>query len=355
MVLSTKMTRRSFAAGVAGVAGAAVLALGGPARAETIELKVSHYLPPSHTIQKELGRWADDLMQKSNGRLKLTIFPAGQMGPLPRQFDLARTGVADISFFLHGALPGRFPVTEVAQLPYVFDRRTDKGLAAMLVSEASAVMTSLADRLAKEHEGTRILFVIASPTVSVYLHKPTVRDPKGLAGMRIRHNGPITSAMVSAWGASPVAMPPSEVADALDKGTLDGMMFNFEAAQAFQLARSLKSVTVLNATAATFGLVMNEQKYRSLPEDLRKLIDDTTGVAAARRIGKVYDDAEAAGRAYVAGAGVDIVDPSPAEADAFRTPTSGIADKVIGAAGGRAAEMKAFRDELVARVAAGAP
>ena len=354
MVLSRKMTRRSLAT-VAASALAASFTLVGQASAETIELKVSHYLPPSHTIQKELTRWADELGRKSGGRLELTVFPAGQMGPLPRQFDLARTGVADISFFLHGALPGRFPVTEVAQLPYVFDRKTDKGLAAMSVSEASAVMTSLSDRLAKEHEGTRILYVITSPTVGIYLHKPAVRDPKGLAGMRIRHNGPVTSAMVSAWGASPVAMPPSEVADALDKGTLDGMMFNFEAAQAFQLARSLKSVTVLNATAATFGLVMNEQKYRSLPEDLRKLIDDTTGVAAARRVGKVYDDAEAAGRAYVAGAGVEIIDPTAAEAEAFRAPTLAISDKIFAGAGAKGAELKAFRDELVARVAAGAP
>lgn len=353
MVLSRKMTRRTLATMAAG-ALAASFNLTGPAAAETIELKVSHYLPPSHTIQKELIRWADEVAAKSGGRLKLTVFPAGQMGPLPRQFDLARTGVADVAFFLHGALPGRFPLTEVAQLPYVFDHATDKGTRAMSVSEASVVMTELSGRLAKEHEGTRILYVVTSPTVGVYLHKPAVRDPKGLAGMRIRHNGPVTSAMVSAWGASPVAMPPSEVADALDKGTLDGMMFNFEAAQAFQLARSLKSVTVLNATAATFGLVMNEQKYRSLPEDLRKVIDDTTGVAAARRVGKVYDDAETAGRAYVSGAGVEIVDPTAAEAEAFRTPTLGVADKVFAAAGAKGAELKAFRDELVARVAAGA-
>lgn len=335
--------------------GALALMATGVAEAQTIELKVSHYLPPTHTIQKELTRWADDLAAKSGGRLKLTVFPSSQMGPLPRQFDLARTGVADMAFFLHGALPGRFALTEVAQLPYAFDRKTDGGPRAMSVADASAVLTSLADDLAKEHEGTRILYLLASPTVGLYMHKPPVREPKGLAGLRVRHNGPITSAMVSAWGASPVAMPPSDVADALDKGTLDGMMFNFEAAQAFQLAASLKSVTVLNATAASFALVMNEQKYRSLPDDLRKLIDDTTGVAAARRVGKAYDEAEAAGRAYVAGAGVAIVDPTPAEAEAFRAAAAPVTEKFIAASGPKAEALKAFRDRLAARVATGAP
>lgn len=352
MALSGTITRRSL--GLA-LGGALALAASGVARAETFELKVSHYLPPSHTIQKELTRWAEDLAQKSGGRLKLTLFPSGQMGPLPRQFDLARTGVADIAFFLHGALPGRFPLTEVAQLPYAFDRPKDGRPQAMSVSEASAVLTSLDASLAKEHEGTRILYLLASPTVGLYMHKPPVREPKQLAGMRIRHNGPITSAMVSAWGGSPVAMPPSEVADALDKGTLDGMMFNFEAAQAFQLAASLKSVTVINATAATFALVMNEQTYRSLPADLRKLIDETTGVAAARRVGKAYDEAEAAGRAYVAGAGVEIVDPTPAEAEAFRTGAAPVTEKIVAASKAKADELAAFRGRLAAAVAAGAP
>ena len=92
-----------------------------PAFAQTIELKVSHYLPPNHTVNVELLRWAADLEKKSNGRLKLSVFSSGQMGPITRQYDLARTGVADIAFFLHGATPGRFPMTELTQLPYAFN------------------------------------------------------------------------------------------------------------------------------------------------------------------------------------------------------------------------------------------
>ena len=88
--------------------------------AQSIELKVTHYLPPNHTINQELMRWADELGVKSNGRLKISVFPSGQMGPITRQFDLARTGVADAAFFLHGAVPGRFALTELLQLPYVF-------------------------------------------------------------------------------------------------------------------------------------------------------------------------------------------------------------------------------------------
>ena len=73
--------------------------------AQEVELKASLFTPPSNPLVKGMQKWADELKQKSNGRLVIKIFPASQMGPAPRQFDLARTGVADISVFLHGLTP----------------------------------------------------------------------------------------------------------------------------------------------------------------------------------------------------------------------------------------------------------
>jgi TRAP-type transport system periplasmic protein len=349
------MMFRRILASIRHVSAVAALLVAPAAWAETIELKVSHYLPPAHTIHKELTRWAEELGQKSGGRLKLTVFPSGQMGPLPRQFDLARTGVADITYFLHGALPGRFPTTEVAHLPYAFNRTTGDTSKALSIADASAIITSLSPLLEKEHEGTRILYVLASPTVGLHLGKKTVHMPNELAGLRIRHNGYITSAMITAWGGSPVAMPPSELADALDKGTLDGMMFNFEAALAFQTAKSLKSVTKLDAATATFALVMNKARYDSLPEDLRRLIDETTGVEAARRVGVLFDGAEAAGRQYLETNGVTIIEPKKAEAAAFEDLAKPLADTLINASGDKGVTVKAFREQLKAKVGKGAP
>lgn len=323
-------------------------------RAETIKLTVSHYLPPAHTIHKELTRWAEELERKSEGRLRVNVFPSGQMGPPPRQFDLARTGVADVAFFIHGALPGRFPVTEAAQLPYAFNRRVDGESRALSIADASAIITDLAPLLEKEHEGTRILYALASPTIGLYMRKATVRKPTDLAGLRLRHNGPITSAMIAAWGGSPVALPPSDLADAMDKGVLDGMVFNFEAAHAFQMAKSLQSVTALKASAATFALVMNRAKYDSLPADLRRLIDETTGVQAAHRVGALYDEAEAAGRRYLVENKVTIVDPSKEEAAAFESLAAPLADKLAGGSADRTA-VREFQAQLKARVGKGMP
>lgn len=327
---------------------AATLALVTPASAqETIELKVSHYLPPQHTINKELLRWAAELGEKSRGRLKVSVFPAGQMGPIQRQFDLARTGVCDLSFILHGALPGRFALTELAQLPYVFMSDAGRNLNS---ADASALLTSLSGRLESEYQGTKLLYLIAQPNMSLFFNRQVVRSPAEMKGLRVRHNGPVPARLLEAWGATPASVPPVELADALEKGTLNGMLFNGEAAQAFQLAAGVRSVTDLNAYAVTFALVINTKRYESLPADLQKLVYDSTGVDAARRVGALYDDAEAAGRKYLQDHKVTFVTPTAVEQQAFRAPLSPIVKDVIDQAQAKGLSAQAFYDELRMRV-----
>lgn len=344
--------RRSLLA----AATALAMACTGIASAQTVELKLSHYVPPNHTIHQELLRWAEDMDKKSNGRLKVSIFPAGQMGPVTRQYDLARTGVADIAWFLHGATPGRFPLTELAQLPYALNPEVG-GVVQKPVSaaQASALVTGMASQLSKEYEGTKLLAVIAQPNLSLMFNKATVRKPADLKGMRLRHNGPLAAKMIDVLGATPAAVAPVELADALEKGTVKGMVFNYEAAQAFQMGGAVTSVTELNFNAVTLGLAMNEKKYESLPADLRKLIDDSMGVEAARRMGAKFDEAEAAGRRYLVDKKVEIVVPTADEAQAFRAPLKPVTDQTIEALQAKGLPARKFFDDLRASVNAVKP
>lgn len=341
--------KRGVIGALIGAAFAVSLASFGAA-AQTIELKVSHYLPPNHQMHKNLEAWGEELSKRSNGRLKLAIFPAAQMGPMPRQYDLARTGVADIAFFLHGALPGRFPLTEISHLPYAFNRGEGAAAKALSTAEASGILTELSGKLAAEHEGTKPLYFIAAPTLSLFFNKPAVRSPAGLRGLRMRHNGPIASAILEAWGATPAAVPPAELSDSLAKGTIAGMFFNYEAAKSFQMAESVKSVTQLDAAAGTFALVMNAEKYKSLPDDLRKLIDETTGPDAARKVGAIYDQAEDDGRKYLRAANVEILELTGPERAAFEELAKPITASFIARAEAKGAKAKQFYDELRAAV-----
>src|SRR5262249_3354096 len=109
--------RRMLKAGALVVAGWAAFAP--QAMAQTIELKISHSIPPNHTFHKWVTAWSDKLTKDSNGRLKFTIYPNGQLvGPPNRQFDAARNGITDMAFALHGVTPGRYSETELGNLPF---------------------------------------------------------------------------------------------------------------------------------------------------------------------------------------------------------------------------------------------
>jgi TRAP-type C4-dicarboxylate transport system substrate-binding protein len=268
------------------------------ARAEVIELKVSHFLPPNHTFHKELLRWGEELAQKSDGRLMLKVFPAGQMGPPPRQFDLARTGVADLAIGLTGSTPGRFPLTELSNLPFMVNES----------ARTSKALTELAPKyLASEFAGVKILYLMTTTPLKFHMASKKIGTMADFKGLRIRYAGEIFAASVKAFGAVPLAVQPGEVVDAMGKGTIDGALFPFEGAQSFQVGTVAKFSFEPGINAASFFLVMNPGSYDRLAPDLRALIDQTTGPSGAERIGRLLDDAEIEGRAYMTSKGVQII------------------------------------------------
>jgi len=281
------ITRRTFA-----LSGACAVITARSASAQTAELKVSHFLPPNHTIQKALVMWSDDLEKQSAGRLKLRIYPAGQLGGGPnRQFDAARNGVVDMAFSLHGATPGRYPMTELASLPFAAPLAGNKS------TVTSRRLSELApEYLAKEHEGLRILWMAVTPPLMFHSKTP-IRTIADFKGKRIRYAGVQFKNIIDSLGAVPLLVPPQETQDGLAKGIIDAATFPYEGAASFDIATVAKYTLEPGVSAATFALVMNPAKYASLPDDLKVLIDKTTGPEAAGRFGVMWDEAESEGKA----------------------------------------------------------
>jgi TRAP-type C4-dicarboxylate transport system substrate-binding protein len=223
--------------------------------AQVIELRVSHFMPPNHTFQKELLRWADELDKASGGRLKLRIYPASQLGPVQRQFDLVKSGVADIAVGLHGATPGRYPLTEVVSLPFVSPKN------AINSAVTSRRLTELAPTyLADEHQGLRILWMAVTNPLMFHLAKVPIKTIQDFRGLRIRYAGQQVAKIISALASVPLAVPPGEATDALAKGIVDGATFPYEAAQSFDLSGVIRYTGIFSPTEAAsigaFGAVM---------------------------------------------------------------------------------------------------
>ena len=287
--------------------------LAGPARAQTFELKISHFVPPNHTIHKWVSAWADQLTKESDGRLKFTIYPNGQLaGPPNRQFDAARNAVADMAFSLHGVTPGRYPETELANLPFSWPKA---GSGSATTSRRLAELGPT--YLAKEHQGLHILFMaVANPVV--FYSKVPVRSINDFKGMKIRYAGLQNKYLLDALGATPLPVPPPESQDALAKGIVDAAMFPHEAALSYDLGSVTKYAIEPGVATATFAFVMNPAKYESLPADLRALIDKHSGPDAAEDFGKAWEVAEKEGRDKETAQGVQILTLPPGDIEKMK-------------------------------------
>ena len=315
---------------------AAALCFASAASAQTIELKASHFLPPNHTFQKALIAWGEELATASNGRLKLTIYPAAQLGPPPRQFDIARSGVVDIAVGLHGLTPGRYPLTELVSAPYV---APSAGVVSAVTSRRLTELSS--GYLAKEHEGLRILWMAVTPPL-MFISRPPIRTLEDFKGLKIRYAGTNFKAIIDALGAVGLPVPPPETQDAMAKGIVDAATFPYEGAASFDLGTVAKYALEPGVSSATFAVVMNRAKFDSLPADLQELIAKTTGPVRAERFGVMWDEAEKAGKDNLLAHGVQPVSMNAAEFAKVKQALAPIVEQSVAEVEKRGLPGKAF-------------
>lgn len=338
------MTLFGKALGALALAAASLPALLLPdAAAAKVELKLSTYLPPQHQMSKALEAWAEDLRTRSKGELDITVFPAGQMGPPPRQLDMVRTGVADIAFIYTAMTPGRFPRTDLLSLP--FQMLDDEG-AQISIADASWMATRMRDDFAADAPGVHFLYYVISTAGGFFMRDKAVEAPDDLKGLRVRPTSGAVSEMLAAMGASPATVSPTELADAIGKGVVDGAVFNFEGGKVFGLAQSVKQVTQLSFASGNFGLAINQDVYDRLPAELKALIDETTGPEAGRRIGALYDAAETAGEEDMVARGVQVRRLTGEQLAPFRTALAPVGEAMLADAKAKGADA----DAIVARI-----
>jgi TRAP-type transport system periplasmic protein len=332
------ITRRSVL--LRAVSGIAVAGFGiRSARAEPVALKVSHYLPPNHTFQRELAQWGDSLARESQGQLTLNIFPASQLGPVNRQFDLVRNGVVDVAVGLHGATPGRFPMTDLVSLPYSSPKAGNNS------AITSRRLTELAPGyLAAEHAGMKVLWMAVTNPLMFHTSKRQIAKIDDFKGLRVRYAGEQFAQIIPLLGATPLAVPPAETADSLAKGIIDAATFPYEACQSFDLGTVLKYSLEPGVSTATFAVAMNPNRFKSLPEDLQQLIDKTTGPVMAEHFGAAFDASEKAGRDYMLGKGVQIAKLPDAELGRVKEMLAPLKDKALGELEKAGKPAKAFLD-----------
>jgi TRAP-type C4-dicarboxylate transport system substrate-binding protein len=294
---------------LSGVAAVALFA--GPASAAKFELKLAHFVTPKHSYSQWLARWANEVEKKSNGAIHFTIFPNNQMGPPPVYYDLARKGRADVTWFNHGFTPGRFPLTEISHLPFLIGS-AEIG-AKVLNTEA------LKEKyLDPEHKGVKLLQLMTHQPGNLHTAKKPVRTVEDMKGLRIRAASRTISDFIRVLGGTPRGLPPTQIVEQMQKGTLDGCFIDYGGAGiAFRMGPVTKYTTEMYSYVSSFGVAMNLKTYSSLPTNLQKLVVDTMK-HREKEVGHEWDKLDAIGKAIMVKAGDTPIVLPKKEMDRFR-------------------------------------
>jgi len=306
---------------------------------QKIEMKLAYFVGDQHAMSQWLIKWSEQLEKGSGGRIAVKRFPSAQMGPTPQHYDFARTGQADVTWFLHGGTPGRFPLTEIVNLPFMVGS-AEIGVKVLNDSQLRAKY------LDAEHKGVKILMLLTHQPGGPHTTRKPIRTLDDFKGLRLRFASPTVRDFVQALGATPVGVQPTDVSDQLQKGTLDGAFMDYGGAGiAFKLGGIIKYSTELYSYVTSFGIAMNEDFWNKLPPDLKKLVTDSV-TGREKEVGQAWDALDVPGKKFLVDGGAEAIRFSAAESARVRKIGAEVSEAKIKELEGKGLPARAVYDAM---------
>jgi TRAP-type transport system periplasmic protein len=271
-----------------------------------IELKFALFLPPTHGIVvNAYNPWIKELEERTHGKIKITVFFGGTLGAAKDHYDMVVEGIADMAATITGYTPGIFPLTDVMSLP--IDRPS--------AQIGARVLWELYPKyLKQEFSKVKLLsFYTQEPMQFLMRGKKINNLADMLKGTKIRAGSPQQIPVLRAWDSSALNLSIAETYDALQKGMADGTWTGTSALLDFKLNEVINSVAIVNSTAPVAIVVMNLQKYNSLPPDVQKVIDEASGLKFWLKCAGVFDNRAKEAMEAVKAQGAQIYELTAAE------------------------------------------
>jgi TRAP-type C4-dicarboxylate transport system substrate-binding protein len=328
-----------FATAAAALIGCATAAL---AQDKTFELKLSHWVPPSHPLQKALEEWGASVERDSGGTIKYKVYPAQQLGKAFDHYDMARDGIADLTYINPGYQPGRFPVIGAGELPFLMANAKggSQAIDAWYRKYASAEMKDVKFCLAFVHD---------PGTFHSKVKKIVV--PADIKGMKIRPAHATMATWVTQLGGTNVQSSAPEVRDILDKGVADAVTFPWGSIMLFGIDKVTKYHMDVPLYVTTFAFVFNKDKYNQMSAAQKKVIDNHCTPEWALKVASPWADFEHNGIAKLkAEAGHEVYELTPAQLAEWKKSAAPLektwADNVKKVGGNPDVAMKELKTQL---------
>ena len=278
----------------AGCVYAAALLISGTtgalAQEKTFELKLSHWVPASHPLQKALEDWGAAVEKASGGTLHYKVYPAQQLGKAFDHYDMARDGIADLTYVNPGYQPGRFPIIAAGELPF-------------LISDAKGGSEALdawyRKYAAQEMKDVKFCLAFIHDPSSFHTSDKKIVVPADIKGMKIRPAHATMANFVTLLGGTNVQASAPEVRDVIERHVADGVTFPWGSLVLFGIDKVTKYHMDAPLYVTTFAFVFNKARYDEMSPRQKKAIDDNCNTEAAARVGGPWGKFEHEGLAKV--------------------------------------------------------
>jgi len=267
------------------VAVGSLIAMPGFLTAEVITLRLADQNPetgwgPTHAMLP----WIKKVEDATGGRVKIEPYFSQTLAKGKDSWTAVKNGIADMAWCAHGYWPGMTPMASVITLAGLPIENAEKG---------SEVLWSLYEKypeVREEYKDNHVLFLFTTAPYHLITTEKQVKVLDDLKGMKIRTFGDQQPAQMKAYGAVPMSIPMPDTYSALQKGVVDGMAAPWDAIFSFRLYEVAPKFTYAPFGVLSFSVIVNKDKWASLPEDIKEAINSVSGMEAAKFFGANYFD-----------------------------------------------------------------
>ena len=336
--MPVKTTRLLIAAWIALVLAAL------PAAAQKQTLRMAYWTGPSHQMVQTLAAWIKTIEEASGGNLTVELDKAA-LGKMEAQYDLIRNGVRDMVWSVPGYTVGRFELLQAAELPLLCPNPT-------VCSPALWKWYTKNGLAEKEFTDTKLITTFVGGPFQIHTVKP-VKTLEDVRALKIRASGPSLPG-AKALGLNAVPLPPTEVYEAIQKGTVDGAKFPWEAMPSFRINELVKAHLEVpeGLGAPAFVIVANTKAFENLTPANQAALMKAGGEAGAALIGKAWTAADERGRADAKDRGQVIETVAPAELEKWRQLLNPLTDDWIAKADKKGLDGRKLLEDFRAMIKA---
>jgi TRAP-type C4-dicarboxylate transport system substrate-binding protein len=250
------------------------------------ELKLAHWVPPTHPLQKAMEDWGSSIEKASNGTITYKVYPSEQLGKAFDHYDMARDGIADVTYINPGYQPGRFPIIDAGNLPFMMSEGKEG---------SEALDAWYRKYAAKEMKEVKFCLAFVHDYGSWHSKTKKIVVPADVKGLKVRPAQAMIATLVTQLGGINIQSAAPQIRDVIEKGVADAGTFPWGSTYLFHLNDVTKYHMNVPLYTTVFAWVMNKHTYESMSPFQQKVIDDHCNSEWAARVAGPWAAFERAG------------------------------------------------------------